>query len=70
MLRETSGSAFHATVEAASGRVPYPLIVEELQDGTWDWASGNQVADLSWDGTISLVPFRRRSRRWKLRRCR
>jgi hypothetical protein len=38
MLWERSGSAFHATVEDASGRVLYRLIVEELPNGTWDWA--------------------------------
>ena len=38
MLWERSGSAYHATIEDADGRVLYRLIVEELPDGTWDWA--------------------------------
>jgi len=38
MIWERSESAFHATVEAPSGRVLFHLIVEELLGGSWDWA--------------------------------
>lgn len=38
MLWERSGSALHATVEDSSGGVLIRLIVEELPNGSWDWA--------------------------------
>jgi hypothetical protein len=57
MLWERSGSAFHAAVEDATGRVLCRLIVEELPDGTWDWAvweTGGR-SSLGWHGITVTI---------------